>query len=60
MKKFLKGALNVFLAALIGCVNGFFGGGGGMLCVPFLEKIVKLPTQKAVSPSFERNGFFIP
>ena len=47
MKKFLKGALNVFLAALIGCVNGFFGGGGGMLCVPFLEKIVKLPTQKA-------------
>lgn len=47
MKKFFKGALNVFLSALIGCVNGFFGGGGGMLCVPFLEKMVGLPTKKA-------------
>ena len=38
MKKFFKVLLNVLLSALIGCVNGFFGGGGGMLCVPFLEK----------------------
>lgn len=47
MKNFLKKAFNVFLSALIGCVNGFFGGGGGMLCVPFLEKIIKIPTKKA-------------
>ena len=47
MKKVLKHALNLFLAALIGCVNGFFGGGGGMLCVPFLEKVIKMPTKKA-------------
>lgn len=28
--------------ALIGFVNGFFGGGGGMICVPLLEKALKL------------------
>lgn len=47
MKKFFKVLLNVLLSALIGCVNGFFGGGGGMLCVPFLEKAAGLPTKKA-------------
>ena len=47
MKKFFKVVLNVLLSALIGCVNGFFGGGGGMLCVPFLEKTAGLPTKKA-------------
>lgn len=47
MKKFMKNVRNVFLSALIGCVNGFFGGGGGMLCVPFLEKVIGLPTKKA-------------
>ncbi len=28
--------------ALIGLVNGFFGGGGGMICVPLLEKVLGL------------------
>lgn len=28
---------------IIGFVNGFFGGGGGMICVPLLEKVLHLP-----------------
>ncbi len=28
--------------ALIGFVNGFFGGGGGMICVPLLQKVLHL------------------
>lgn len=31
--------------ALLGFVNGFFGSGGGMLCVPILEKVLHLPTK---------------
>lgn len=31
--------------ALIGLINGFFGGGGGMLCVPFLERYCKLDSK---------------
>ena len=34
-------------ALIVGFVNGFFGGGGGLVCVPTLEKIYKLPTKKA-------------
>lgn len=30
---------------LIGFVNGFFGGGGGMICVPLLEKVLHLPNK---------------
>ena len=26
---------------IIGFINGFFGGGGGMICVPLLERICK-------------------
>ena len=29
----------------IGVVNGFFGGGGGMICVPVLEKLLKLDSK---------------
>ena len=29
--------------ALIGLVNGFFGGGGGMICVPLLERLLHFP-----------------
>jgi hypothetical protein len=29
--------------AIIGFVNGFFGGGGGMICVPLLQKVLHLP-----------------
>ncbi len=28
--------------AIIGLVNGLFGGGGGMICVPLLEKVLHL------------------
>ena len=37
----------ILCGALIGIVNGFFGGGGGMLCVPILEKIIGLESKKA-------------
>ena len=31
----------------VGLVSGFFGGGGGMLCVPLLEKVLKKETKVA-------------
>ena len=31
--------------ALIGFVNGFFGGGGGMICVPLLENVLHLESK---------------
>ncbi|MBQ9786267.1 MAG: sulfite exporter TauE/SafE family protein [Clostridia bacterium] len=34
-------------ALIVGFINGFFGGGGGLVCVPTLERIYKLPTKKA-------------
>lgn len=34
-------------AVLVGFINGFFGGGGGLVCVPTLEKIYKLDTKTA-------------
>ena len=41
MKK-IKDKFKLILSGLtIGIVNGFFGGGGGMICVPLLEKILK-------------------
>ncbi len=33
--------------ALTGAANGLFGGGGGMVAVPFLERVVKYPPQRA-------------
>ena len=33
--------------ALIGFLNGFFGGGGGMVCVPLLERVLKLSSKQA-------------
>lgn len=41
----LDGKKRVWLllsGAVIGLLNGFFGGGGGMVCVPMLEKILNL------------------
>ena len=32
---------------LIGFINGFFGGGGGMVAVPLLEKSLKLDNKKS-------------
>lgn len=34
-------------AVLVGFINGFFGGGGGLICVPTLEKIYRLDTKTA-------------
>lgn len=39
--------VKLITGALIGFVNGFWGGGGGMLCVPLLQNIIKLPEKKA-------------
>ena len=47
MKKAAERSVKIGGGALIGFVNGFFGGGGGMLCVPLLEKILDEPTKKA-------------
>lgn len=42
--------VNVFWLILsglfIGFVNGFWGGGGGMICVPVLTSLIKLPEKK--------------
>ena len=37
----------VLFGVLIGCVNGFFGGGGGMIVVPLLNKMFKMEQKKA-------------
>lgn len=47
MKKILKYGGAGLLSAVIGFVNGFFGGGGGMLLVPALEKALKCPVKKS-------------
>ena len=36
-----------FFASIVGFICGFFGGGGGLVCVPTLEKVYKLPTKNA-------------
>lgn len=42
---------NIFVklitGAIIGFVNGFWGGGGGMICVPLLTQVIGLPDKKA-------------
>lgn len=47
MKKTVDKITKIGGGALVGLINGFFGGGGGMLCVPLLEKLLKVPTKKA-------------
>ena len=39
--------LKVLMGIIIGFVNGFWGGGGGMICVPLLMRIIKLPEKKS-------------
>ena len=46
MKKIKKWQILAF-GALIGVINGFFGGGGGMVVVPLLNKIFGLEQKKA-------------
>lgn len=45
--KILKFASLIFIGLVIGFVNGFWGGGGGMLCVPTLSGFLRLPEKKA-------------
>lgn len=47
MNKTIKNIISVSGGLAIGFVNGFFGGGGGMLCVPLLEKLLKEETKRA-------------
>lgn len=39
--------IKLIAGAIIGFVNGFWGGGGGMICVPLLQNVIKLPEKKA-------------
>lgn len=39
--------IKLITGAIIGFVNGFWGGGGGMICVPLLGQVIKLPEKKA-------------
>ena len=45
--KVKKSLFLFFLGGLIGIINGFFGGGGGVVGVPVLEKFLKLENKKA-------------
>ena len=46
-----KRNINIFfkllMGGIIGFVNGFWGGGGGMICVPLLMQGLKLPEKNA-------------
>ena len=46
MKK-VKFWQNLLFGCVIGLVNGFFGGGGGMIVVPLLTKLFKMEQKKA-------------
>lgn len=47
MKRSLHNILSIIGGAAIGIANGFFGGGGGMLCVPLLEKVFHEETKRS-------------
>ncbi len=42
-----KKSIALFFGAIIGFINGFWGGGGGMVCVPILMQFLHLPEKKA-------------
>lgn len=44
---FGKKIVLILLGGIIGFLNGFFGGGGGMICVPTLEKGLGLDNKRA-------------
>ncbi len=46
-KNIAKKLMLVLIGGVIGFLNGFFGGGGGMVCVPTLEKFLNLDNKKA-------------
>ena len=37
----------ILSGAVIGFLNGFFGGGGGMVCVPILQKVLSLNNKES-------------
>lgn len=39
--------IKILTGSIIGFINGFWGGGGGMVCVPLLMQVIKLPEKKA-------------
>ena len=48
MKEKIKSELKYIFSGLAsGIVNGFFGGGGGMVCVPILENVLKLENKQS-------------
>ncbi|MCI8435986.1 MAG: TSUP family transporter [Clostridia bacterium] len=47
MKKAIEKIVETAGGAVVGFVNGFFGGGGGMLLVPLLEKGLHVNTKRA-------------
>lgn len=47
MEKITKKIIAAAGGLFIGFINGFFGSGGGMLCVPLLEKALKEETKRA-------------
>lgn len=47
MKGYCKKTIMVLGGCAVGFVNGFFGGGGGMLCVPLLSGPLGEPTKTA-------------
>jgi uncharacterized membrane protein YfcA len=43
-----KDKIYLILSGLVvGTFNGFFGGGGGMMCVPILEEVMKVDNKKS-------------
>ena len=46
-KKILEKLKYVISGLAIGIINGFFGGGGGMVCVPILENVLKLDNKRS-------------
>ena len=47
LSKSKKNVILLISGALIGFINGFFGGGGGMLFVPVLQKVLSLDAKKS-------------
>ncbi len=39
--------LLILSGAVIGFLNGFFGGGGGMVCVPILQRVLSLSSKES-------------
>ena len=72
MKQWVKKTIMVIGGLGVGFANGFFGGGGGMLCVPLLDKLLKektkvahatamliiLPISIASAITYVTNGYF--